>query len=462
MSGWQPDPLGRHELRYHDGADWTEHVSDGGVQGVDPVHSATPARLQPRESSPGGRRGLIIAVAALTVCVALVAGGLVVKNTVLGRGAGSPEEAVRSFVAAVADFDPRGAARMVNPEEIDGLVDLYEGARDRLEREKIDTGVLSEADRDKSDRALQISVAGLELKTRELSDDLAWVSLVDGSYEVSWDPGRLSGDAARIAKHVSGNSWRGTFHDLLDLDDEYNRDVLGLHTVKVGGRWFVSLLPAGLTGLNPVTWERWYGEEGEPPLDFASDLGQPVLGDSPEEAVRNLATNSLVDFFRALPRGQARALLPYVRAHDRWIREDVDVEVRLDELSVDVEDLGGGRHKVVVKEAELYLWADEDRDGDSGFIDVGIRGLCWSVESYDYGYSQDEGCLRDEAPYLGFDEFFIVVREQAGGYQVDPVATATEYGRVVIDGISSQALRDLHREILYEICYDVSGCDEEF
>lgn len=34
-AGWNPDPSGEHELRYWDGTRWTEHVSDGGVQGID-------------------------------------------------------------------------------------------------------------------------------------------------------------------------------------------------------------------------------------------------------------------------------------------------------------------------------------------------------------------------------------------------------------------------------------------
>ena len=33
---WYPDPYGRHELRYHDGTRWTEHVSSHGRQAVDP------------------------------------------------------------------------------------------------------------------------------------------------------------------------------------------------------------------------------------------------------------------------------------------------------------------------------------------------------------------------------------------------------------------------------------------
>lgn len=34
---WWPDPTGRHELRYWDGRQWTGHVADGGVSGVDPL-----------------------------------------------------------------------------------------------------------------------------------------------------------------------------------------------------------------------------------------------------------------------------------------------------------------------------------------------------------------------------------------------------------------------------------------
>ncbi len=36
-AAWHPDPTGRHELRYWDGNQWTEHVSDQGVQAVSPL-----------------------------------------------------------------------------------------------------------------------------------------------------------------------------------------------------------------------------------------------------------------------------------------------------------------------------------------------------------------------------------------------------------------------------------------
>jgi uncharacterized protein YxjI len=36
-ANWYPDPIGRHELRYWDGSQWTEHVSSHGRQSVDPL-----------------------------------------------------------------------------------------------------------------------------------------------------------------------------------------------------------------------------------------------------------------------------------------------------------------------------------------------------------------------------------------------------------------------------------------
>ena len=37
---WGPDPFGRHQFRYHDGATWTEHVMDGTRPAADPPQPA--------------------------------------------------------------------------------------------------------------------------------------------------------------------------------------------------------------------------------------------------------------------------------------------------------------------------------------------------------------------------------------------------------------------------------------
>jgi hypothetical protein len=50
-AGWQPDPSGRHDYRYWDGAAWTDDVSDNGQTSVDPLGS------MPGGSMPGSGLG---------------------------------------------------------------------------------------------------------------------------------------------------------------------------------------------------------------------------------------------------------------------------------------------------------------------------------------------------------------------------------------------------------------------
>ena len=49
---WHPDPTGRHELRYWDGSQWTEHVVDKGVQSTAPMDAGG----QPAQSAQGGHQ----------------------------------------------------------------------------------------------------------------------------------------------------------------------------------------------------------------------------------------------------------------------------------------------------------------------------------------------------------------------------------------------------------------------
>ena len=44
---WATDPFGRHSVRYYDGAQWTQHVADQGVQSVEPATHELPG-------GPGG------------------------------------------------------------------------------------------------------------------------------------------------------------------------------------------------------------------------------------------------------------------------------------------------------------------------------------------------------------------------------------------------------------------------
>ena len=63
-AAWHPDPTGRHELRYWDGNQWTDHVSDQGVQSTSPLNAEAAASEAPAAESTdtssydGGTRAL--------------------------------------------------------------------------------------------------------------------------------------------------------------------------------------------------------------------------------------------------------------------------------------------------------------------------------------------------------------------------------------------------------------------
>ncbi len=82
--GWYPDPVGRHEFRYHNGASWTGDVASGGQRYIDPLDgsSAAPAgSVSPEARSPAGNG---MAVAALSCGVISVAIGWIPVVLVVG------------------------------------------------------------------------------------------------------------------------------------------------------------------------------------------------------------------------------------------------------------------------------------------------------------------------------------------------------------------------------------------
>jgi hypothetical protein len=45
--GWHPDPVGRHEHRYWDGNQWTDHVADQGQMSLSPLNAPPPEETRP-------------------------------------------------------------------------------------------------------------------------------------------------------------------------------------------------------------------------------------------------------------------------------------------------------------------------------------------------------------------------------------------------------------------------------
>lgn len=56
-AGWNPDPFGRHELRYWDGSHWTDHVATGGQRAVDPASASPPDLTDLRPTTPQTQSG---------------------------------------------------------------------------------------------------------------------------------------------------------------------------------------------------------------------------------------------------------------------------------------------------------------------------------------------------------------------------------------------------------------------
>ncbi len=77
--GWFPDPTGRHDHRWWDGAAWTAHVADGGVAALDAIEAPGrpappgPPALGRSEPRPGGADSGNDPVAVTALVIGLIA-----------------------------------------------------------------------------------------------------------------------------------------------------------------------------------------------------------------------------------------------------------------------------------------------------------------------------------------------------------------------------------------------------
>jgi hypothetical protein len=147
-AGWLADPTGRHQLRYWDGAVWTDHVADHGVAGYDPVYAFGPSGPQVAAAVRRRRskRPLVIALVAVGAIVALVAAAAIFLSVIRGDGSGTfarelpdrgdtlvhpievPEDSVVLLRVSSEDdaFDPV-IGLDASPETVDEYVDFFGG-----------------------------------------------------------------------------------------------------------------------------------------------------------------------------------------------------------------------------------------------------------------------------------------------------------------------------------------------
>ena len=417
---------------------------------------AVPAALPPREG--GGSFGRVLGVGALVL--ALGAGGFVAWQ-VLGSsgGASSPEEAVRQFIEASADQDVVAALELVNPGEVEGFDSLYEAARERAEDQGL-VGGESITD------ALEVTIQNIELDVDEQGDYSAFVTLDSADYKVTYDPDELPDrldfvrDQFPDAKEWSGDVWELLEND--GYDPEYSPEV-GLSTIKIDGKWYVTALGTAID-INLRQISRWEGEDYVPSpseYDAIDDEVDPIVGDDPEEALKNVVEAASdqdgAELLANFPVDQFRALRPYVgELEDLLADEGITVDGDIAELDLSTEDLSDGLVKVVIENA---YGSGTASDGDETLSGEGsIDGRCFEGSSYEDDYYDDgRVCIDSEVTdYTGIDEVYVVMRKVDGGYQLDPLATAVEYAKQTVESLPDEAIEDA----LFEICYEVSDYEE--
>jgi hypothetical protein len=404
----------------------------------------------------GGSPAKVVAVVG--VVIALIAAGVVGWQFFWPRGgADSPEQAVEQLMLSAAAQDPVGMLDMMSPAEVDGLDDVYDAARERAEEEGLieDEGITD---------ALDLELSELEFEVDELGDDLARVTLVGGRYDVSWDPDKLPERLDFLAERSEEDSESG------DLEDAFDGDEPFVTTVRIDGRWYVTLLGS----FADVAYRDGAEEAAdgdldlaEPDYDLAGEDVDAITGEDPEEVVENLveAVNdgSVEDLLAHFPEDLTRPLRPYAPVIEGLQEEggwgsEVGLEVSVEDLGLSTEELDGDAVKVVIEQGTFYgsVWEDDDHETGS----MVVEGDCVTFED---GSGPETSCLSDNPTLedLGIDEFFFVVSEVDGGYQLDPLATAVEYTSILVDSFSADMVEDLIEDLEDEFGHDV-GTSEEF
>ena len=76
QAGWYPDPVGRFELRYHNGAAWTADVATDGDRFVDPLGTQPRAASQQHAAQPTAPPGAKNSAATASMVLGIIAVGL--------------------------------------------------------------------------------------------------------------------------------------------------------------------------------------------------------------------------------------------------------------------------------------------------------------------------------------------------------------------------------------------------
>ena len=245
-----------------------------------PTGSALRGDILPPSTVPVGAhrqaghlRGWLAVASAVLLAGAGTSTSVVLAATG-GNGAASPTAAVQDLIGALNKSDVIGMLDAVDPGERNALQPGLEGIFGQLKR----LGVLSSTADLKAITGVNISLQGLATSTDRLTPDVAAVTVSGGTNTEAINPSNLPLGSyfKRLAdKASSGRSVTTTGP---------NRGSAALGTVRVDGRWYVSL---GYT--IAIDALRASGRNGAPP---ATGQLKAVGASSAEGAVRALLTEA--------------------------------------------------------------------------------------------------------------------------------------------------------------------------
>jgi hypothetical protein len=344
-------------------------------------------------------------------------------------GGETPLAAVESFIAAANATDPLGLLAMLEPTERRFVGEIYSRFLDGATNEWPQFGGES-----------AISMLGTELlpvgplEVEQLSPYLAFVSAREVEFWLSnptdvvasfaWEDGPWT-DASRKNDVKSIDDWS-------DLYDGYDDPPVGVVTVLIDGRWYVSL---GRSGLEAVR------RDARLPPDFARE--QPAIGPavaaSPIEAVENFAVaieaESMYKLFATLVPGEAQVVADYAPVLNDWLGfalRDLELSATLD-TAVVIEEREGR----AIVELEAWSWSafgtfDDETDTYYDSFDAALRvdGACTVL---DVEGDRSEACLPKSDPWsnwgalpfaAGWQGFRVVTAEIGGRWAVSVYDTA--------------------------------------
>lgn len=207
-----------------------------------PVYPQPPHWYGPVPPGAGPRRstkwwwigGSIVAVVIL---VAGVVTAVAMRSGPDG-GAETPEAAVLDFLAALENEDPFAAANLLDPAEQRQITRILDNAQQTAQ----DTSFQEGDDKKAALQGLSVSTDNIHTDVDDLGDNLARVTITDGTVTVAFDPAEADEGIKDLLESDDESSETWTVDDMVDESDSGDEILPSLMTVRNGGTWYVSLV----------------------------------------------------------------------------------------------------------------------------------------------------------------------------------------------------------------------------